>query len=79
MEISLAQVLRLLPFVMYFAIGSRLTGQAERHLRDPEKHFWFTPMYEPELFTVEGNRRRVKALRFWLWGGAALVLYVLLF
>jgi len=78
-QISLVQVLALLPFVVYFAIGIRLTNQAERHLRDPNKTHWFTPMYEPELFTDEGNRLRVKALRFWLWGGAALALYVFIF
>jgi hypothetical protein len=62
---------------VYFAIGIRLTERAQQHLRDPEKHFWFMPMYEPELFTDEGNRLRVKALQFWLRGGVILALYVL--
>jgi hypothetical protein len=71
--------LALVPFVVYVAIGIWLTERAQQHLRDPEKRFWFTPMYEPELFTENGNRLRVKALRFWLWGGVALALYVLVF
>jgi hypothetical protein len=78
-QVTLRQVVVLLLFVVYFVVGGRLTGRAEQHLRDPERRFWFTPMYEPELFTEEGNQLRVKALRFWLWGGVALALYVLVF
>ena len=77
MGITARQLLPLIPFLVYFAVGIRLTERAQQHLQDPEKHFWFTPMYEPDLFTDEGNRLRVKALRFWLWGGVALALYLI--
>ncbi len=75
MRISPVQALTIALVVAYFWIGIRLTERAQRHLRDPNKHFWFTPMYEPDLFTEEGNRLRVKALRYWLWAGIALVVY----
>jgi hypothetical protein len=75
MRISPQQVLSLLLTVAYFVVGITLTERAQRHLRNPNKHFWFTPMYEPHLFTDEGNRLRVRALRCWGLGGALLVLY----
>lgn len=64
--------------LIYFGVGIALTERAQRHLREPNKNFWFTPMYEPEKFTPVGNTLRVRALRFWLWGGIALVLYAVL-
>jgi hypothetical protein len=75
MRIAPMQVLTLALIVVYFAIGIRLTERPQRHLRDPDKHFWFTPMYEPALFTDEGNRLRVQALKFWAIGAVALGLY----
>lgn len=78
MEITAKHLLTLAPFPLYFAMGIWLTERAQQHLREPEKHFWFSPMYQPDLFTDEGNRLRVKALRFWVWGGVAVTLYRLL-
>jgi len=37
--------------VVYFVIGIVLTERAQRHMHDPGKVYWFTPMYEPEKFT----------------------------
>jgi hypothetical protein len=78
MRITPMQILTLALVVAYFAAGAKLTERAQRHLRDPEKHFWSTPMYEPALFTDEGNRLRLQALRFWAVGAAALALYFVL-
>ena len=65
--------------VLYFAIGLHLEKNAHRHLRDPRRVYTFTPMLDPEEFTPEGNVPRQRSLRFWLWGGIALFIYVLLF
>lgn len=62
--------------LVYFGVGIALTERAQKHLRDPNKDFWFTPMYEPEKFTPLGNALRVRALRFWFWGGIALAVYL---
>ena len=76
---TLKQLAALIPFIVYFAIGGYLSEVAHRHMHDPSRGpFWFTPMYEPELFTDEGNRLRVRAVRFWALGALALVLYVIL-
>jgi hypothetical protein len=77
--VTLTRVALLTPFIAYVVIGTFLSEAAHKHMRDPSRGpFWFTPLYEPELFTEEGNRLRIRALRFWLWGGLALVLYVVL-
>jgi hypothetical protein len=62
----------------YFVIGAILSERAHRHLVDPAFPKWDTPLNNPELFTPEGNRLRQRAMRFWTWGGGAVLLLVYL-
>jgi len=61
----------------YVIVGVRASNEAYRHLREPQKTHWFTPLLEPDLFTPEGQAARSRAMRFWNWGGAAIIAYFL--
>ena len=59
----------------YFIIGAGLSTKAHRHMRDNDFPIWDTPLYNPELFTAEGDRLRRRALKFWMWGGICVLIY----
>lgn len=61
--------------LVYFGVGAKLTNDAYHHLRNPRKDLWYPPIFEPEKFTPEGNRLRIRAVRFWNWVGLIVLLY----
>ena len=68
-------VLDVLVLSFYFGFGLRLTKQAHKHLRDPQKIHLSSPMFDPEEFTPLGNQFRRRAMRYWNWGLVAVISY----
>lgn len=48
--------------------GNTLTNRAYKHLLDPSKDLWFSPLSEANKFTDEGQASRRRALIHWRVG-----------
>jgi hypothetical protein len=58
--------------------GAQLEGQANEHLREPNRTYWESLLSEPEQFTEQGQPLRERAMRFWNRGGLAVLGWFLL-
>jgi hypothetical protein len=59
-------------FVAYVIVGQKLTLDAVRHLRNPRRTYFYTPLLSPEEFAPQGEFARRRAVRYW-YGGAVVV------
>lgn len=48
--------------------GNVLTNRAYKHLRDPSTGLWFSPLFEADKFTDEGQASRRRAVTYWRVG-----------
>lgn len=62
---------------VYIIIGQKFILDASRHLKNPRRTYYYTPLLSPEEFTPEGEFWRRRAIRYW-YGGAAVVVVILL-
>jgi len=61
----------------YYLVGQKLTLDAYRYLRDPDRHYSYTPLLSPEEFTDEGEPIRCRAVRYWYVGAVVVFLVVM--
>lgn len=58
--------------ILYVLVGQKLILDASRHLRNPHRRYFYTPLLSPEEFTDAGERFRRRAVRY-LYGGGIVV------
>jgi hypothetical protein len=72
-------IVDVLVLVLWVGAGTKLEADARKHLKDPNKVYWASPLWSPEEYTEYGNLLRVRALRFWVLGLLGILAYAIVF
>ncbi len=64
--------------IAFYALGKYLSTQAWNYLKDPSRPRSENPLFNPDEYRPEGERFRLRAIRFWWGGGVALAVTLFL-